>query len=213
MQTSSHRTADTPLPSETENLPTVQVPTRWPPGTANRAQRRRCKAQRRLLARADRAFESGERVRHSAPVFVAKLRSGEAGLDDAHARPAVLLLERELDREVKARPLRADLGRGEHDAPGTVDDLEDAPMVVQVVRRGAERDRPEAAHAQVALRLHDPPRVVGPVEGDLAAVRGEGVEDDIGRRVDHALEAQLVGHWRSSTYAPNRSSRRSHTRR
>src|SRR5512132_3265600 len=38
-------------------------------------------APRRLLARADGAFESGERVRHSAPVFVAELRGGEAGLD------------------------------------------------------------------------------------------------------------------------------------
>src|SRR5881394_163144 len=46
-----------------------------------------------LLARADRAFEPGERVGHSAPVFVAKLRSGETGLHDAHARPAILLLE------------------------------------------------------------------------------------------------------------------------
>ena len=40
------------------------------------------KAPRRLLACADRAFESSERVRDSAPVFVVKLRSWEAGLDE-----------------------------------------------------------------------------------------------------------------------------------
>src|SRR3982750_935323 len=39
-----------------------------------------------LLARADSAFESCERVRDAAPVLVAQLRGGEAGLDDGHDR-------------------------------------------------------------------------------------------------------------------------------
>ena len=51
-------------------------------------------------ARADGAFESGERVRHSAPVFARSSGGGEAGLDDGHERLPILLLERERDRHV-----------------------------------------------------------------------------------------------------------------
>ena len=63
--------------------------------------------------------------------------------------------------EKSSPTLRAAFGRGEQDPSGTVYDLEDAPVLVEVVIRWSQDDRPEAACPQVAPRLDDPPRVVG----------------------------------------------------
>ena len=62
-------------------------------------------------------------------------------------------------------------------------------------------------------RLDDPARIVIPVEGQAAVLGGERVEDDVRGSIDEAVDPQLVGHRVFSTWAPNRSSRRSHVRR
>ena len=69
-----------------------------------------------------------------------------------------------------------------------LDDLEEVPVAVQLASGGAECDRPNAAHAEIAHGLHDPSGVVLPVEGLLSARRRESPEDDCGRCVDDALE-------------------------
>jgi len=66
-------------------------------------------------------------------------------------------------------PVRPALGRGEHEPPRPVDHFEDVPVALQAVARGAERDAPDPADAQVAVGMEDPAWVVLPVD----AARGE----------------------------------------
>ena len=96
---------------------------------------------------------------------------------------------------------------------GRVDRLEHVAVVVELVARGAERDRPHAADAQVAARIDDPPGRVGPIELALARGAGERVEDALGRGGDQPLEPEVEAHCPSSTNAAKRSSRPSQAAR
>ena len=61
-------------------------------------------------------------------------------------------------RGLEARPVEPGLGRREQDPARPLDRLEHVPVVVELVGRRAERDRPDAADAQVAARVDDPAR-------------------------------------------------------
>ena len=97
-------------------------------------------------------------------------------------------------RRLEARAVEPRLGRGEPDPVRPVDRLEHVTVVVEPVARRAERDRPHAADAQLAARVHDPPGRVLAVELALALGVGEGVEDPLGRGRDHPLEAEVQAH-------------------
>jgi hypothetical protein len=127
-------------------------------------------------------------------MLVAELDGRESRVDHRHEGLAVLLLERELDLGVEARSVQAGLRRTQDEAPRAIDHLEDVPVAVELGSRRPEHHGPRAADAQIALRLHDPARIVLPVEGLLAAGFGEGVQHLLGRRVDHARESQVVSH-------------------
>ena len=72
--------------------------------------------------------------------------------------------------------VEAGLGRGQKQVAGTLDCLEDVPVVVELARRRAEGDLPGAADAQVAARVDDPARLVGAVELALARRAREQLE-------------------------------------
>jgi hypothetical protein len=82
----------------------------------------------------------------------------------------------------------------EADPARAIDLLEDVAMVVELARRRAEGDRPDAADAQVAARLDDPARRVLAVQRALARGAGEGVEDLLGASSDQTLESEVAAH-------------------
>jgi hypothetical protein len=140
------------------------------------------------------ARQPGERVGQPHEVLVAQRLRGEAGLDHGHQGHLAAGLERELEARHKSRPVEAGLGRGEAQPARAIDLLDHVAVVVELGRRRAERDRPDAADAQVAARIDDPARRVLAVELALALGAGEHIEDLLGPGGDQALEAQVAAH-------------------
>src|SRR5215218_7324292 len=142
-------------------------------------------------------------------MLVAQLGGREATLDHRHQRLAAAGLEDELDLELDDRSVRPAFGRVEDEATGPVDHPKDVVVAEALVARGPdERHSPEPADAQIALGLDTPARLA--VEGLLAVLPGERVEDHLGPGVDHARDSHVLAHRPASflsTYVPNRSSR------
>jgi len=80
------------------------------------------------------------------------------------------------------------------EATGPVDHAEDVVVPVELITRVPERHGPDAAHAQIALGLDDPARVVSAVEGLLAAPVGERVEYRLRCGVDYPRESHVATH-------------------
>src|SRR3954469_15650709 len=161
----------------------------------------------------EHALEAVKGVGEAAGVLVAQDLVREAGLDHRHQRAAVARLEAELDRGLEGPAVEPGLGGREPDPARPLDPLEHNAAVVELVARGAERDRPFAADAQVAARVDDPAGSVGAVELALARGVGERVEDPLARGGDQPLEAEVEAHSPSSTNAAKRSSRPSQAAR
>src|SRR4029453_11978100 len=140
----------------------------------------------------DRPLKARECVRQAGAVLFAKLGGREATLDHRHQRLAVALLKGELGLELEARSVGPRLGRVDDEATGPGDHAEDVVVPVELVTRAPERHGPDAAPATIALGLDDPARVVGAVEGLLAAGLGERVEHLLGGGVDLACESHVL---------------------
>jgi len=154
-------------------------------------------------------FQPVERVRHTAAVLVAQLVGREAPLGHRHQRRPVSGVEHELGAEGEPRPIGAGLGRGQQQAAGALDRLEQVPVPVELPRRRAEGDLPGAADARLAARVDDPARLVPAVELALARRARKQVEHARGRRLDQALVAELAAHPAPSTKRSKRSNRHS----
>jgi hypothetical protein len=127
-------------------------------------------------------------------VLFAERGGREAALDHRHQRLAILLLEGELGLEREGRAVAPGLGRVEEQAMRPVDDPKAVLVSVELVARGPERHGPHPADAKVARGLNDPAEVIRPVEGLLAALPGERVEDRGEGGVDLAREAHVRAH-------------------